>query len=249
MRRYAHKALFLAGAAALLTMGATSQALASWQASNDGQGFISAQACVGASNRCVRLQCLAMQGGGVYWYIDAPEPGYSAESTAVTWTIDNHRFAPLEMTKAGPAEGGVQSYETVFDQAKHQALVEALKAGNRLTVSGDQFAPITVSLRGSGNALTQALADCPRTNMAQKVKNTAPVQTTSINEPMDAVKVLMASQDCKATEEEIFGAITGAGFGIWDANQFIAMGAENGVLQLVDKTGGVHSYRLGGGCS
>lgn len=226
--------------AALLALATTAAAqnAAVWQAHNDGQGFISAQACAPNSTRCVRLQCLAFEGGGVHWYVDAPEPSYSPESTNVTWEIDGQRFT-LRMTKAGPAENRMQSYETAFDASNHGLLVERLKAGNRLTVASDQFSPSTVSLRGSGAALTQTLSACPLTDAGFE-----PAAATPIDQPFDAVMAMMAAQSCMATESEIFDAITNAGFGIWDANQFIALGAENGTLLPLDHANGEHRYRL-----
>ncbi|WP_338608567.1 hypothetical protein V6617_01315 [Pelagibacterium nitratireducens] len=241
--RSAVKALFFVGAGMLLPTGMASPALASWQASNDGQGLISAQACVDSSVQCARLQCLAMPGGGVYWYIDAPEPGYSAESAAVTWTIDAHSFTPLEMAKAGPAEGGMQSYEAAFDQAEHQTLVEALKSGNQLTVSSDQFASITISLRGSGNALTQTLVDCPLTGAEDWESESIPMATAH-SSPMQAVEAMMKAQACKATESEIFNVILDSGFGTWEANNSVVAWAEADLIILIDKTDGVHRYRL-----
>lgn len=235
--------LLVASAAALLIMSML-PAWANWQARNDTKGSISAQACLSGSPRlCVKLQCFAWKDGGVYWNIDAPEPDYSAESTSVSWTIDGRTLMHLEMRK-GWAGDGIQTYEADFDQTAHQGLVGSLKNGKRLTVSSDQFVPFTVSLRGSGTALSQAMADCPLTNAASNLPlPTAP--TESFDQPFDAVKALMVAQGCKATETEIFDAITNGGFGIWDANQFIVTASENGTLVLLDKTDGIHKYRLG----
>lgn len=151
--------------AVLLTLTATAaaQGSAAWQV-NRGNNFVAASICQSGSDRhCVRLQCLTMEGGGVSWGIDAPKPGYSAESTTVTWTIDGTAVS-LPMNKAGPADNGVQSYDAAFSQTDHQNLVQLLKNGNRLTVGSDQFAAFSLSLYGSGTALTTLLAEC----MAEK---------------------------------------------------------------------------------
>lgn len=172
------KTLSLAGAVIISTIGISS-AWANWQASNDGKGSMSAEVCLSGSPRlCVKLQCYAWKDGGVYWNIDAPEPEYSPESTSVTWVVDKRLVMKMEMTKGWPGNG-VQTYEADFDQTKHQGLTEALKGGSRLTVSSDQFANFTVSLRGSGAALGQTLADCPLTQS----KGSTAVQSPSVVEP------------------------------------------------------------------
>lgn len=148
--------------AVLLAMSGTAagQSSAAWQV-NRGDNFVAAGICQAGSDRhCVRLQCLTMEGGGISWGIDAPEPGYSAESVSVTWTIDGAAVS-LPMNKAGPADTGMQSYDAAFSQTDHQNLVQRLKRGNRLTLNSDQFAAFTLSLRGSGAALTTMLAECP----------------------------------------------------------------------------------------
>lgn len=247
MKQSAFKSSSLVVSAAALLVMSISPAWADWQANNDTKGSMGAQACVSGSSRlCVKLQCYAWQDGGVYWNIDAPEPDYSPESTSVSWTIDGRTVMLFEMTKGWPGDG-IQTYESDFDQTAHQGLVDSLKNGNRLTVSSDQFVPFTVSLRGSGAALNQTLADCPLTNAASNM----PIQTASVGsfeQPFDAVTALMVAQGCKATETEIFDAITNGGFGIWDANQFIVNAAENGTLVLLDKADGIHKYRLGSAC-
>ena len=185
-----NKAMSLSVLATLFISGMAASASANWQASNSGDGFISASACAPASSRlCVSLQCLAIDGGGVYWYINAPEPGYSAESTTVRWVIDRRRLPPLQMNKAGPSDNGMQSYEAVFDPVGHERLVELLKAGNRLTVSSNQFAAFTVSLRGSGTALSKVLAECPLTNGAEQDLRSAPSSAHTINETMSEAVV------------------------------------------------------------
>lgn len=174
MMQAALKTLSLAGAVIMSTIGMTS-AWANWQASNDGKGSMSAEVCLSGSPRlCVKLQCYAWKDGGVYWNIDAPEPEHSPESTSVTWVVDKRLIMKMEMTKGWPGNG-VQTYEADFDQAAHQGLEQALKGGSRLTVSSDQFAPFTVSLRGSDSALSQTLAECPLTQS----KGSTAVQATS----------------------------------------------------------------------
>jgi len=226
---------FIGGAfAILLAMShtATGQSSAGWQISR-GAEFVSAGVCQsGSSPRCVRLQCLTMDGGGIHWMIDAAEPGHSAESASVTWTIDDAAVL-LSMNKAGPAEGGIQSYDAAFNQADHQTLLQRLKSGNRLTVGSDQFAAFNLSLRGSAAALTTLLTECPSTVSAGSEPGNLPAQ--GFSGPFDAVLAMAAIQQCEATESEIFAAITKAGFSTWDANLFITSGAENGTLTLIDR--------------
>lgn len=225
-----------------LATAASAQNSSGWQVTA-GQDLLSAGICLpGSIRQCVRLQCLTMEGGGIHWAIDAREPGYSAESTIVEWAIGSAVFR-LDMNKAGPAEAGIQSYDAAYDQAGHQALLERLKGGNRLTVGSDQFRAFTVPLRGSGAALTKLLADCPLTGEVEITDDAAGDQ---IAEPFDAVLALARRQGCVATEEEIFEAITDAGFGVWDVNQFVVIGAEDGTLELIDRSGGVHTYRVTG---
>lgn len=217
-------------------------AQANWKARNDGQGFIAAEACVARSSRqCVRLQCLAVQGGGIHWYIDAPGPGYSPESTNVTWEIDGRNFT-VAMTKAGPADNRIQSYEGKFDPAAHQGLIERLKTGKSLTIGSSQFRAFTVPLRGSGAALSEILSACPFTASIKDISSNVPAK--QIAEPLDAVRDFASGQSCVANEDEIFQAITNAGFGVWDANQFVVRGTKNGTLQFIGKANGVHSYRV-----
>lgn len=218
----------------------TAQSYSSWQTKR-GTNFISAGACRSDSRHCVRLQCLTMDGGGVHWMIDAPAPDYSAESTSVEWKVDAASVS-LPMNKAGPADNGMQSYDATFNQANHQNLVRLLKSGNLLTVGSDQFAPFSLSLQGSGAALVTLLAECPLTAATGKASGNPAFE--SFSEPYDVVLVLMAKQGCAATESEIFTAITKAGFGAWDANLFIAEGAKDGTLSLIDKLDDIYTYRL-----
>jgi hypothetical protein len=220
--------------AVLLALSATAagQSSAAWQI-NRGDNFVAAGICQPGSDRhCVRLQCLTMEGGDVSWGIDAPEPGYSAESASVTWTIDGATVL-LPMNKAGPADNGIQSYDAAFSQSDHQTLVQRLKSGNRLTLGSDQFAAFNLSLRGSGAALTTLLAECPL--IASTDTPSAAATVEQFSEPFDAVLAMAAKQECEATEAEIFTAITDAGFSDWDANQFVAIGAKDGTLQLIDR--------------
>jgi len=221
--------------AVLLALSATAagQSSAAWQV-NRGDNFVAAGICQPGSDRhCVRLQCLTMEGGGVSWGIDAPEPGYSAESASVTWTIDGAAVS-LPMNKAGTADNGMQSYDAAFSQSDHDNLVQRLKSGNRLTLGSDQFAAFNLSLRGSGAALTTLLAECPLIASVDTPSGAAPAE--QFTEPFDAVLAMAAKQECEATEAEIFTAITEAGFSDWDANQFVAIGAKDGTLQLIDRT-------------
>lgn len=214
--------------------GSALPALANWQARDDGRGSSYAQSCASnAPRHCVRLQCLAMEGGGVHWGIDARAPGHSAESASVTWTIDGATVS-MTMNKAGPADDGVQGYDAAFDQHEHRHLIQLLKGGNHLTVSSDQFAAFSVSLRGSSAALTTLLAQCPLTTSTATGSGNAPAERFA--EPFDAVLAMASRQTCEATEAEIFDAITAAGFSAWEANQFVAMGAEDGTLTLIDRT-------------
>lgn len=242
------KNLSLAISAVALSVMGASPVSANWQASDDGKGATSAEACLsGAPRLCVRLLCIAGRDGNVYWTIDAPEPEYSPETTSVSWTVDGRTVMHLQMRKGWPGNG-IQTYEADFDQTRHQSMVDALKSGNLLTVHSDQFVPFSVSLRGSGAALGQTLDTCPLTGSAKNkaIQPATPVESFDL--PLDAVKALMAAQDCKATETEIFNAITNGGFGTWDANQFVVGGAEDGTLVLLEKADGIYKYRLGEGC-
>ncbi|GEM_PF-1856348 len=210
-------------------------ASANWHAMNSGQGLITAGVCTSNGN-CAHLQCLDMEGGGVYWLVGAPEPDYSPESTKVRWVIDGEIFT-LSMSKAGPTENGTQTYEAAFDVAAHADMVRQLQNGSQLTIGSKQFGTFTVTLRGSGAALAQTIAACPAIGSATTL-------ATPASEPMDAVRALMDAQGCEATESQIVEAITTAGFGIWDANQFIAIGAESGALVSLDSADGEYAYRL-----
>jgi hypothetical protein len=134
----------------------------------------------------------------------------------------------------------MQSYDAAFSQAGHQSLVQLLKSGNRLTVGSDQFAAFTLPLRDSAAALTALLAECPLTASAGTAVGNAPAER--FFEPYDAVLAVASRQGCEITEDEIFAAITEAGFDAWSANQFVTIGAEDGTLTLIDPAD--FKYRL-----
>lgn len=215
-----------------LSGAATAQSSTSWQV-NRGNDFVAAGICAPSSQTCVRLQCLKMDGGGVQWMVDAREPGGSPESTSVSWRIDG-LIVSMTMNKAGPSDNGIQSYDAEFSPATHDQLVRYLRTGNRLTVASDQFVDLSLSLRGSSAALKTLLAECPLTASMGGVSPKAPAE--KFTEPHDAVVAMASKQGCQATEEEIFAAITGAGFGDWDANQYVVIGSKSGFLKVIDRT-------------
>jgi hypothetical protein len=233
-------ALFGGALAILLALSGTAnaQTSTSWQVSR-GKDFVAAGVCVPGSHKCVRLQCLTMDGGGVHWMVDATEPGSSPESTSVSWRIDGS-IVSMTMNKAGPSDNGIQGYDAEFSPVAHDQLIEFLKTGNRLTVASDQFVDFSLSLRGSNAALTTFMAECPLTGSMRVASRQAPAEKFS--EPHDAVVAMASKQECRANESEIFTAITGAGFGDWDANQYVAIGAENGTLKLIDRTD--YTYKI-----
>lgn len=164
------KALLIASFFVLFNVGMASPSHANWQ-TREGHAHVCAP---GSSRHCVALQCTTIVDGGVYWYLTAPEPNSLLQSTTVRWAIDNRSSESLVMNVAGPSYDRTQEYNAELNPLLHHGLLQSLKAGNRLTVSSDQFAAFTVSLRGSRAALVQAMESCSTAGQ------TEPAQISSI---------------------------------------------------------------------
>ena len=118
-------------------------------------------------------------------------------------------------------------------------MLDRLRAGSGFSVMVGGVSGAHLSLRGSSREIGRAIATCRAAGApAEKAPSTAgSAPDGTFGEPYDAVAAMMGGQDCEATESAIVRAITGAGFGIWDANLFVAEGAEDGTLKLSDRTG------------
>lgn len=174
--------------------------------------------------------------------------GDSADGeVGVDLIVDGRSRSTLPMVQTGTPQGE-WSFAAPHDPARDRAMLGRLRAGSGLHVMIGGVSGAHLSLRGSSREIGRAMATCRAAGApAQKAPSTAAgASEGKLGEPYEAVAAMMGGQDCEATESAIVRAITGAGFGIWDANLFVAEGAEDGTLKLSDRTGEVYTYRLAG---
>jgi len=185
---------------------------------------------------CFGLRCTAEN--TPEWFAIQIGGGSDRGNVATTVIIDGrHRFQ-IPMTER--QWQNQWDFAGAYDAARHAQMVDALKAGSRVSVQVGRETQANLSLRGSSREIARVLSMC------QAAERTPPSGQTAqaISEPYDAVLAMATKQNCEATESEIFTAITEAGFDAWSANQFVLIGAEDGSLQLIDNTAEIYRYRL-----
>lgn len=182
---------------------------------------------------------LAVTDNSPEWFTIQIGGGSDRGNVATTIIIDGKHHFQIPMTER--QWQNQWDFAGAYDAANHAALVNALKAGSRLSVQVGRETQANLSLRGSSHEIARVLSICQASGQTPP---TGQASAQTINEPYDAVLAIAEKQDCIASEEEIFAAITGAGFDAWTANQFVAIGAEDGTLQLIDNTAETYRYRL-----
>lgn len=187
---------------------------------------------------CFGLRCTATD-NAPEWFIIQIGGGSDRGNVTTAIIIDGRHHFQIPMTER--QWQNQWDFAGAYDATDHAALVNALKAGSRVSVQVGRETKVNLSLRGSSREIARALSMCPAGGQTPR-SGQASVQ--AVKDPYDAVLRVAAKQDCIATEEEIFAAITGAGFDAWTANQFVAIGAEDGTLQLIDNTAETYRYRL-----
>ena len=191
---------------------------------------------------CFGLRCSAT--GGSEWFTHQVG-GNSVEGEAlVNLVIDSANHFTLPMKQAATSADG-WAFSVAYDPARDDHVVAQLKSGSSLYVLIGGLSASPLTLRGSSREIDRVLAMCAAPAAAQD----GPEQVSgapggSFDTPDEAVHAMAARQGCRATESEIFETITGAGFGVWDANQYIVGGSQSGALHLLDKTN--HLYRVAG---
>lgn len=237
--------LGLAVLASSIAPGAA-QMLPAWSAISNPSMAQGAAVCTAGGDQgdvlCFGLRCSAT-GIGLDWFTHQVGGDSVEGDIRVNLVVDGraHHTLAMQEQKTGKGEW---AFSAPFDPSRHAPVLTALKNGSGLYVLIGGASGASLSLRGSSREIDRAFALC-----SADESRTAPVaeRTASpIAGPYDAVKVMMATQNCEATESEIFTAITEAGFGVWDANLFITGNAGDGALELLGETGGTYRYRLAG---
>lgn len=155
--------------------------------------------------------------------------GDSAEGDVrVNLVVDSKNHSTLYMKQASTT-AGEWSFSAPYDVSRDNSVVSQLKTGAALYVIVGGVSGAQLSLRGSSREIDRTIAMCSAKD------GTSQLTSTSIKEPFDAVLAMASSQRCEATEEQIFNAITNAGFSDWDANQFVVIGVQNATLRLIDR--------------
>lgn len=195
---------------------------------------------------CFGLRCNASDGMPEWFTYQVG--GDSADGEVrVDLIVDGRSRSTLLMSQSRTPQGE-WSFAAPHDPARDRSMLDRLRAGSGLSVMVGGVSGAHLSLRGSSREIGRAIAMCRAAGApAEKAPSTAgSASDGTFGEPYDAVAAMMGGQGCEATESEIVKAITEAGFGIWDANLFVADGAEDGTLELVDRTDEVYTYRLAG---
>lgn len=185
---------------------------------------------------CFGLRCSAAD-NAPEWFTVQIGGGSDRGNVTTAIIIDGKHHFQIPMTER--QWQNQWDFAGAYDATDHAALVNALKAGSRVSVQVGRETQADLSLRGSSREITRVLAMC---NAASAGASAA--SDGAINEPFDAVLAMAAKQDCEATESEIFTAITEAGFDAWSANLFVTGGTKDGTLQLIDRTD--FKYRVTG---
>lgn len=212
-----------------LSTTATAQTLPSWSAIPHSAMGRGSAACDNPGDQgdmfCFGLRCSASDDSPEWFTYQVGGDSLTGEVN-VSLVVDGRRHTSLLM-KQGETPQGIWSFSTPYDRSAHASAVGQLKSGSGLYVLVGGATGAALSLRGSARALDRALAMCGAGQPQAAAEDAAGGR---IAEPFDAVLAMAARQGCLATESEIFEAITGAGFGAWDANLFVTQGTEDGTL-------------------